>query len=331
MPQLWRWRPRGGRVRGHDGPGKMPGPHSPETRPSLCHSRAPACSSCANAQPPAGPAARSGFASEPVCLALFTLRMGVGGGAQSCACGGCRWVTHPHRSLLHQFWWGKAPLIGFVENDLPPVGREGRRLTASRAAPYPGGCLLRAKPAAAGCLPSPRSTRPPGHRAALPAAARESASRLNQWQRRHHAGSGGQAVPTATSTVPPLLFSRCSCFANRRGNDALRGRLRLQVIPRARAAAGWNRGQVEPFRLRTRLAGKRKPRPSTTIPLDPASPGGKKALSVLAKAKPVFHGSGSALWFCLGYSLPYWLPGLIGLGLGLNPIECRTQPYWVGD
>ena len=76
-------------------------------------------------QPPAGPAARSGFASEPVCLALFTLRMGAGGGAQSCACGGCRWVTHPHRSLLHQFWWGKAPLIGFVENDLPPW-RSGR-------------------------------------------------------------------------------------------------------------------------------------------------------------------------------------------------------------
>ena len=128
--------------------------------------------SAAKLQPPAGPAARSGFASEPVCLALFSLRMGVGGGAQSCACGGCRWVTHPHRSLLHQFWWGKAPLIGFVENDLPPVGREGMRLTASRAAPYPGGCLMRAKPAAAGCLPSPRSARPPGHRAALPAAAR---------------------------------------------------------------------------------------------------------------------------------------------------------------
>ena len=101
--------------------------------PVLTHSRPP------DRQP--GPASPS----EPVYLALFSLRMGVGGGAQSCACGGCRWVTHPHRSLLHQFWWGKAPLIGFVENGLPPVGREGMRLTASRAAPYPGGCLLRAK------------------------------------------------------------------------------------------------------------------------------------------------------------------------------------------
>ena len=97
-------------------------------------------------QPPAGPAARSGLRSEPVYLALLSLRMGVGGGAQSCACGGCRWVTHPHRSLLHQFWWGKAPLIGFVENGLPPLrSGEGMRLTASRAAPYPGGCLMRAK------------------------------------------------------------------------------------------------------------------------------------------------------------------------------------------
>ena len=160
----------------------------------------------------------------------------------------------------------------------------------------------------------------------------ECALRFNQvaaaapcWQR------WASQCPQRPAPCRRFLFSRSSCFPNRRGNDALRGRLRLQVIPRARAAAGWNRGQVEPFRLRTRLAGKRKPRPSTTIPLDPASPGGKKALSVLAKAKPVFHGSGSALWFCLGYSLPYWLPGLIGLGLGLNPIECRTQPYWVGD
>ena len=147
------------------------------------------------------------------------------------------------------------------------------RLTASRAAPYPGGCLLRAKPAAAGCLPSPRSTRPPAHRAALPAAARGKCFALIYRQRRHHAGSGGQAVPTATSTVPPLSFSRCSCFANRRGNDALRGRLRLQVTPRARAAAGWNRGQAEPFRL------------PTTIPLDPTSPGGKRAAIGFGKSQ----------------------------------------------
>ena len=146
------------------------------------------------------------------CGALCRCGWGRAVGAQSCACGGCRWVTHPHRSLLHQFWWGKAPLIGFVENDLPPVGREGRRLTASRAAPYPGGCLLRAKrPQRQAASPALAPQSPPAHRAALPAAARTGASRLNQWQRRHHAGSGGQALPTATSTVPPLLFSRCSC------------------------------------------------------------------------------------------------------------------------
>ena len=80
-------------------------------------------------------------------------------------------------------------------------------------------------------------------------------------------------APTATSTVPPLSFSRCSCFANRLGNDALRGLLRLQVTPRARAAAGWNRGQVEPFRL------------PTTIPLDPASPGGKRAAIGFGKSQ----------------------------------------------
>ena len=65
--------------------------------------------------------------------------------------------------------------------------------------------------------------------------------------------------------------------------------------------------------------------------LTPLPPAARGRLSVLAKAKPVFHGAGSALWFCLGYGLPYWLPGLIGLGLRPNPIECRTQPYWVGD
>ena len=250
--------------------------------------------------------------------------MGAGGGAQSCACGGCRWVTHPHRSLLHQFWWGKAPLIGFVEMICLPGGREGMRLTASRAAPYPGGCLLRAKPAAAGCLPSPRSARPPAHRAALPAAARECASRLNQWQRRHHAGSGGQAVPTATSTVPPLSFSRCSCFANRRGNDALRGRLRLQVTPRARAAAGWKRGQVEPFRLRTRLAGKRKPRPSTTIPLDPASPGGKRAAIGFGQSQT--RGSRVRIGIMVLLGIRATL-----LAARLDRVRSRTQPYWVGD
>ena len=133
--------------------------------------------------------------SEPVCLALLSLRMGVGGGAQSCACGGCRWVTHPHRSLLHQFWWGKAPLIGFVENDLPPW-RSGRDAaygltggTVSWRVPYAD-----ETPAAAGCLPSPRSARPPAHRAALPAAARGKCFALIYWQRRHHAASGGQSA-----------------------------------------------------------------------------------------------------------------------------------------
>ena len=138
--------------------------------------------------------------------------MGVGGGAQSCACGGCRWVTHPHRSLLHQFWWGKAPLIGFVENDLPPVGREGRRLTASRAAPYPGGCLMRAKrpqrqAASPALVPLARQDTVPPSRPPLGNVLRA----LIKWLRRHHAGSGGQAMPTATSTVPPLSFSRSSC------------------------------------------------------------------------------------------------------------------------
>ena len=122
--------------------------------------------------------------------------MGVGGGAQSCACGGCRWVTHPHRSLLHQFWWGKAPLIGFVENDLPPW-RSGRDAahgltggTVSWRVPYAG-----ETPAAAGCLPSPRSARPPAHRAALPAAARESASRLST-------GSGGTMLAAVGKLCP---------------------------------------------------------------------------------------------------------------------------------
>ena len=193
------------------------------------------------------------------------------------------------------------------------------RLTASRAAPYPGGCLLRAKPAAAGCLPSPRSARPPAHRAALPAAARESASRLNQWQRRHHAGSGGQAVPTATSTVPPLLFSRCSCFANRRGNDALRGRLRLQVTPRARAAAGWKRGQVEPFRL------------PTPIPLDPASPGGKRAAIGFGKSQTRVPRVRIGIMVLLGLRATLLATWLDRVRSRTQPIECRTLPCWVGD
>ena len=129
--------------------------------------------------------------------------------------------------------------------------------------------------------------------------------------------------------MPPLSFSRSSCFANRRGNDALRGRFRLQVTPRARAAAGWKRGQVEPFRLRTRLAGKRKPRPSTTIPLDPASPGGKRAAIGFGQSQTRVPRVRIGIMGCLGYSLPYWLPGLIGLGLRLNPIECGTVPYWM--
>ena len=191
-----------------------------------------------------------------------------------------------------------------------PGGQEGMRLTASRAAPYPGGCLMRAKPATAGCLPSPRSTRPPGHRAALPAAARGCASRLFYRLRRHHAGSGGQAVPTATSTVPPLSFSRCSCFANRRGNDALRGRLRLQVTPRARAAAGWKRGQVEPFR-----------RP-TTIPLDPASPGGKRAAIGFGQSQTRVPRVRIGIMVLLGLLSALLAARLIGVGLGLNPIEC---------
>ena len=157
--------------------------------------------------------------------------------------------------------WGKAPLIGFVENDLPPW-RSGRDAahgltggTVSWRVPFAG-----ETPAAAGCLPSPRSAkpartpcRPPGRRSGMCFA-------LIHRQQRHRAGSGGQAVPTATSTVPPLSFSRSSCVANRRGKDALRGRLKLQITPRARTAAGWNRGQVEPFRL------------PTTIPLDPRFP-----------------------------------------------------------
>ena len=247
--------------------------------------------------------------------------MGAGGGAQSCACGGCRWVTHPHRSLLHQFWWGKAPLIGFVENGLPPVGREGMRLTASRAAPYPGGCLLRAKrpqrqAASPALAPLARQHTVPPSRPPLG----KSASRLIYWQRRHHAGSGGQAMPTATSTVPPLSFSRCSCFANRRGNDALRERLRLQVTPRARAAAGWNRGQVEPFRLRTRLAGKRKPRPSTTIPLDPASPGGKRAAIGFGKSQTRVPRVRIGIMVLLGLRATL-------SAARLDRVRSRTQPY----
>ena len=250
----------------------MPGPHRPEPRPSSCLSRAPACSSCATHSPVLRTAARRTGSQvrlrlEPVYLALLSLRMGVGGGAQSCACGGCRWVTHPHRSLLHQFWWGKAPLIGFVENGLPPVGREGMRLTASRAAPYPGGCLLRAKrpqrqAASPALAPLARQHTVPPSRPPLG----KSASRLIYWQRRHHAGSGGQAMPTATSTVPPLSFSRCSCFANRRGNDALRERLRLQVTPRARAAAGWNRGPRFPRRQEGGYRFWPKPNPCSTGP-----------------------------------------------------------------
>ena len=170
--------------------------------------------------------------------------------------------------------WGKAPLIGFVENDLPPW-RSGRDAahgltggTVSWRVPFAG-----ETPAAAGCLPSPRSAkpartpcRPPGRRSGMCFA-------LIHRQQRHRAGSGGQAVPTATSTVPPLSFSRSSCVANRRGKDALRGRLKLQITPRARTAAGWNRGQVEPFRL------------PTTIPLDPASPGGKRAAIGFGKSQ----------------------------------------------
>ena len=63
--------------------------------------------------------------------------------------------------------------------------------------------------------------------------------------------------------------------------------------------------------------------------LTPLPPAARGRLSVLAKAKPVCHGSGSALWFCLGYGLLYWLPDLIGLGLGLNPIGSVTEPYWM--
>ena len=210
-----------------------------------------------------------------------------------------------------------------------PGGREGMRLTASRAAPYPGGCLMRAKPAAAGCLPSPRSARPPAHRAALPAAARGKCFALIYRQRRHHAGSGGQAVPSATSTVPPLSFSRSSClpidaatmrFGGGSGCKSPRG----LAPPPDGIVVKWNlfdcaRGLLASASL-------------VLLPLfhlTPLPPAARGRLSVLAKAKPVFHGSGSALWFCLGYGLPYWLPGLIGLGLGLNPIECRTLPCWM--
>ena len=189
-----------------------------------------------------------------------------------------------------------------------PGGREGMRLTASRAAPYPGGCLMRAKrPAAAGCLPSPRSARPPAHRAALPAAARECASLLST-------GSGGTVlaavgkVPTATTTVPPLSFSRRSCFANRRGNDALRDRLRLQVTPRARAAAGWNRGQAEPFRL------------PTTIPLDPASPGGKRAAIGFGQSQTRVPRVRIGIMVLLGLRATL-------LAARFDRVRSRTQPY----
>ena len=145
------------------------------------------------------------------------------------------------------------------------------------------------------------------------------ASRLNQWQRRHHAGSGGQAVPTATSTVPPLSFSRCSCFANRRGNDALRGRLRLQVTPRARAAAGWKRGQVEPFRL------------PTPIPLDPASPGGKRAAIGFGKSQTRVPRVRIGIMVLLGLRATLLATWLDRVRSRTQPIECRTLPCWVGD
>ena len=236
--------------------------------------------------------------------------MGVGGGAQSCACGGCRWVTHPHRSLLHQFWWGKAPLIGFVENGLPPW-RSGRGAaygltggTVSWRVPYAGKARSgRLPPQPSFHSPARTPCRPPGRRS-------REVLRAYLLAAADHAGSGGQAVPTATSTVPPLSFSRCSCFANRRGNDALRGRLRLQVTPRARAAAGWKRGQVEPFR-----------RP-TTIPLDPASPGGKRAAIGFGQSQTRVPRVRIGIMVLLGLLSALLAARLIGVGLGLNPIEC---------
>ena len=298
----------------------MPGPHRPETRPSSCQSRAPACSLCGVATAARRTGSQVRLRSEPVYLALLSLRMGVGGGAQSCACGGCRWVTHPHRSLLHQFWWGKAPLIGFVENGLPPL-RSGRDAaygltggTVSWRVPYAG-----ETPAAAGCLPSPRSARPPAHRAALPAAARECASRLST-------GSGGTML-AAVGKLCPQRPAPCRRF--------LLAAVAALPINAVRMRFGGGEGCKSPRGLAPPPDGSGVKRNLFDVRplfhLTPLPPAARGRLSVLAKAKPVFHWSGSALWFCLGYGLLYWLPGLIGLGLGLNPIECRTQPYWVGD
>ena len=134
--------------------------------------------------------------SEPVCLALFSLRMGAGGGAQSCACGGCRWVTHPHRSLLHQFWWGKAPLIGFVENDLPPW-RSGRNAahgltggTVSWRVPFAGKARSGRLPPQPSLRKALQDTVPPS-RPPL----EESASRLST-------GSGGTMLAAVGKPCP---------------------------------------------------------------------------------------------------------------------------------
>ena len=218
--------------------------------------------------------------------------MGAGGGAQSCACGGCRWVTHPHRSLLHQFWWGKAPLIGFVENDLPPW-RSGRNaahgLTGGTG--YPGGCLLRAKPAAAGCLPSPRSTRPPAHRAALPAAARPGCFALEsvaaaapcwqRWARCPQRPAPCRRFLLAAVAALPIDAARMR-FGSGEGCKSPRG----LAPPPDGSGVKWNffdcgRGLLASASL-------------VLLPLfhlTPLPPAARGRLSVLAKAKPVFHGS----------------------------------------
>ena len=144
-------------------------------------------------------------------------------------------------------------------------------------------------PAAAGCLPSPRSTRPPGHRAALPGppldlrgfALESVAAAAPCWQRwasRAHSDHHRAAA---------FFLARRSCFANRRGNDALRERLRLQISSRARAAAGWKSG------VKWNLFDSRP-----LFHLTPLPPAARGRLSVLAKAKPVDHGSGPAFCFC---------------------------------
>ena len=194
--------------------------------------RAPACSPCSKAAAARRTGSQVRLAStDPVYLALY--RSGWGwAGVPKIALRGCKWVTHPHRSLLHIFMWGKAPLIGFVDKESAAKGGNGcgyglQGGTVHWRVPFAG--KARSRQAASPAL-APQS--PPAHRATLPAFARLRCFALIYRLRRHRGCQRwASCAHSGNPPCPRLLIALCIDAAGMRFEDVIR----VWIIARSRS------------------------------------------------------------------------------------------------